>query len=64
MNEKGLIHGIAIREKKTKKLVDFIPCDVGNRALKVLSGVRINLGNNYDAQETFVKQEEIDLIEK
>lgn len=48
-------HGIAIREVKTKKLVDFIECDIG-KALKVLGGVRINMSKKYYATEEEVTQ--------
>ena len=52
-------HGIAIRDKKTKELVDFIECGLGNSALRVLSGVRHNLDSrNYYATEDFVKSSE------
>lgn len=57
-----MIHGITIREKSTKKLIDFIPCPVGTRALYVLSGVRRNLGSDYDAQEELVNEAETNII--
>ena len=53
-------HGITIREKKTKTLVKFIECPTGITALKVLSGVRHNLGKDYEATEDFVDEEEIE----
>jgi len=52
-------HGIAIRERSSKKLVEFIECGLGREALQVLSGVRINLGSDFDAQEDFVEESEI-----
>lgn len=56
-------HGIAVRSKKTNQLVEFIECDVGRDALKILSGIRINMNHeDYKADETYVKEEEIDLI--
>ena len=59
------IHGIAIREKKTKKLDEFMECDVGREALKILGGVRINLNHeDYYAEETMVEQSEIDAIQR
>jgi len=52
-------HGIAIRQKKTKKLVKFYECEV-DRALRILSGVRYNLDTkNYTANEEFVKDTEL-----
>ncbi len=58
-------HGITIREKKTNKLVEFIKCGTGNTALRILSGVRMNLNHDeYTAEEGFVSQTEIDAIEK
>jgi len=58
-------HGISIREKKTKILVEFIECPTGNSALRVLSGVRHNLDKeNYEATEDFVNEEEISKIDK
>lgn len=55
-------HGIRIEEKATKKLVDFIECSTGREALQILSGVRINLGNDYRATEGFLKDGEQVLI--
>lgn len=53
------IHGIRVENKKTKELVRFIKCPEGNSALRVLSGVRINLGAEYRAEEGFATEEEI-----
>jgi len=53
------VHGISIKHRDTKELVEFIRCDVGRDALRVLSGVRINLGDNYVATEDFATEEEI-----
>ena len=52
------VHGIAITERKTGKLVDFIKCGLGRQALSVLGGVRINLDKQYKADETFITEEE------
>lgn len=53
-------HGITIREKKSNKLVEFIECPVGNPALRILSGVRINLNHEeYMTEEGFVTEEEV-----
>lgn len=57
-------HGITIRKKKSNILVEFIECRTGNHALRVLSGVRHNLGNDYKASEEFVSEEEINAIKK
>lgn len=45
------LHGIAIRDRKTKRLVRFVECDVGREALRVLGGVRINLNSRCVAEE-------------
>jgi len=58
------IHGIAVTERKTKELVEFIPCAFGNPALRILSGIRINMSPDYKAEETFVTQKEVDSIKK
>jgi len=52
-------HGIAVREIKTKKLVEFIECATGRPALKILGGIRINMSPNYRASEEFVTEKEI-----
>lgn len=52
-------HGIAIRERPTGRLVEFIVCGTGREALMVLSGVRRNLGRGFDAQEEVIKESEI-----
>lgn len=52
-------HGIAIRERKTNELVEFIECDTGRDALRVLSGIRINMGSDFEASETFIEEDEI-----
>ncbi len=52
-------HGITIREKNTNLLVEFVECSVGRSALRVLSGVRHNLGEDYKASEEFVAEKEI-----
>jgi hypothetical protein len=53
-------HGIAIREKKTNVLVEFMECETGNRALKILAGCRINLNHEeYKANEEEVEEKEI-----
>jgi hypothetical protein len=60
----SLKHGIAVRRRSDKKLVQFIPCEVGTRALRILSGRRHNLDTtNYRAEEEFVKQSEVEGIE-
>jgi len=58
-------HGIAVREIETGKLVKFLECDVGRPALRILSGVRMNLNHeDYEATEDMATQEEIDAAEK
>ena len=54
------MNGIAIREKSTKKLVEFIECS-GRSALQVLGGSRINLNHDeYQSNEEFgVTEEEV-----
>lgn len=37
-------HGIVIRSRETKEIIDFIECSP-NRALKVLSGLRRQMDN-------------------
>jgi len=55
-----LIHGVAIRQKKDKKFVQFMETGVGRQALRVLSGVRHNLDmKNYYAEEDIVDDAEI-----
>ena len=56
-------HGIAIRERKTKKLVKFMECRCGREALLVLSGVRRNMNTrDYKAEEEGVEDSEISAI--
>jgi hypothetical protein len=57
-------HGIAIREKATKKLVEFYETPTGRSTLRVLSGVRHNLGEDYKAEEEFVDEKEIEEAKK
>jgi hypothetical protein len=58
-------HGIAIREKGTKKLIEFIPCHTGASALRVLSGVRRQMDTaRYTASEDYVRNDEIAAIER
>lgn len=53
-------HGIAVREKKTNRLVEFIECETGRPALRILSGIRVNMNkDDYKAEETFVEEDEI-----
>jgi hypothetical protein len=53
-----MIHGIAVKEKATGEVVDFIKCDVGRPALRVLSGIRINLNHeDYEAEEDLIDEE-------
>ena len=59
MNEEN-VHGIAIYEKKTGKRVEFIKCRVGNHALRVLRGVRINMSPDYRAEETSIPRAELE----
>ena len=53
-------HGITVRERKTEKLIEFIECETGNSALRILRGIRINMGSDYRASEEFVELSEID----
>ncbi len=55
-------HGIAVRNRKTNQLIEFIECDTGRPALRMLSGRRMNLHQDYDAQEDFVDEAEIQQI--
>ncbi|CAK0755909.1 hypothetical protein CCP3SC1AL1_2210008 [Gammaproteobacteria bacterium] len=56
--EKKFKHGIAIKEKDTNNIVDFIECPYGTSALRVLSGVRRNLDNKrYKASEEIIEAE-------
>ena len=48
-------HGIKIIERKTGDVVKFIPCNTGREALKVLSGVRRNMSEDYKAEEGFME---------
>ncbi len=50
------VHGIAVYEKSSNKVVEFIECDVGRPALKVLSGIRINMSPDYKAEETSLEK--------
>ena len=54
------MNGIAIREKSTNKLVEFMECS-GREALRVLGGSRINLNHaDYKSNEEFgVTEEEV-----
>lgn len=52
-------HGIRIEERESGKLVNFIKCATGRSALRVLGGVRINLGDDYKATEGFATAQEI-----
>lgn len=56
------IHGISIRHRKTKEIVKFIKTDYGTPALKVLSGVRINMSPDYVASEEIITEEEYNNI--
>jgi len=54
-------HGITVREKSTNKIVDFIECETGRSALRVLSGIRINMNHNdFKASEEYVSPEDIE----
>ena len=57
-------HGIAVRNKKTKQLVSFVECQYGSPALRVLSGMRMNLGKEFDAQEDIIDEKEVALIKE
>ena len=67
MNLKGRVenmsdekkHGISVRERKTNELVEFIECETGRPALRILSGIRINMGPDYKASEDYVALKEI-----
>ncbi len=52
-------HGIAIRDRRTGELIEFIETATGRSALQVLSGVRINMGSDYKAEEDMVSESEI-----
>ena len=54
------MNGIAIRERDTNKLVEFMECS-GREALQVLRGSRINLNHaDYKSNEEFgVNEEEV-----
>ena len=56
-------HGIAVRDRKTGELIDFIETDTGSQALRVLSGIRINMGSDYKASEEFVSHDEISKVD-
>ena len=63
--EQKMKHGIAVREKATKKLVEFLECPTGQSALRILSGRRHNLDQeNYYAEEAMVDETEISAIER
>ena len=52
-------HGIAIRNKQTNQLVNFIECSTGKGSLTILNGVRTNLNHpEYKAEETFIDERE------
>jgi hypothetical protein len=56
--EKKFKHGIAVREKDTNKIVDFIECRYGMSALRVLSGVRTQMdAKKYKASEEIIEAE-------
>ena len=59
------MNGIAIREKSTKKLVEFIECS-GREALKILAGSRINLNHDdYQSKEEFgITEDEVKKMKK
>ena len=60
-----MVHGVAIRSKKDKSLVNFIETRYGAQALRVLSGVRHNLDDkNYYAEEDIVSDAEVAKIKK
>ena len=53
-------HGITVREKKIDNLIEFIECPTGNNALRILSGIRINMNHeDYKASEEMVEESEI-----
>ena len=52
-------HGIVVRERKTKKIVEFIECATGRPALKILSGIRINMSPDYKASEEFIDEKDL-----
>ena len=56
------IHGVSVRNKKTKELVEFIETDYGRTTLSVLSGIRINMSPEFIAQEENIEQSEISAI--
>jgi len=60
-----MIHGVAIRRKKDKELVQFMETGYGMQALRVLSGVRHNLDDkNYYAEEDIVEKSDVDKMKK
>lgn len=53
-------HGIAVRHKKTGVIIKFVECETGSKALKILSGMRMQIDTkNYSAEEEFVEESEI-----
>lgn len=61
----NLKHGIAITEKVSGKLIEFVECQTGRVALKVLMGIRHNLNHNeYKAEETIISLCKINKINK
>jgi len=56
MTEK--IHGIAVSHRKSGEIVEFIKCETGRSALRVLSGIRINMSHEYKADETYISEDE------
>ena len=58
-------HGIAIKDKKTGKIVEFEECAYGREALMVLSGMRRNLNReDYTADEVVLTDDEYDAYKK
>jgi len=54
------IHGIAIREKATKKIEEFYPCNKGREAFNLISSIRHNLNHNdYEAVAITIDESEI-----
>lgn len=52
------VHGIAVRDVKSNKLIDFIKCEIGRSALRVLSGIRMNMSDDYRASEELIEEAE------
>ena len=64
MSTESKVHGVSVRDRKTKELVEFMPCDYGKPALRILSGIRMNMSHEFIASEENVSQSEIDSIKK